>query len=578
MPRGGGRVEFAFLAGKNGVRRASTSNVLPICSRQGAALHAAEGSSRKLNRFNHAPCFRHPAAELSGNFRLLSTAFQRDDRGMKAIPVLCFGLFLLGSILTVSARDAALRYKFTAGQTNVFAVEITVRGETGSEVSTGNVFLVTREVTTNSATLVCRGNLRAEIKRTPSRGPGMFGGYYPSGMMQNQNVFPNDCEITLDFQGNEIRDGGDYVLAAPLGKLVQSLYAPLPAKSGGDEFTDATSVLDDPLWLGPADNFMNVSLNGQPMRMRSYMGGYPQPGLATLLVRRQVTSRAVSATESLAWHRQSRFESLLKTGNDPRFSATSESDLTFDKNLGMFTRIETQADVNSQTETSSRKARAIFKARLLTDAELAVALAPPPPPALPRKLTAADLEKIQTDLQSSDLEVRRSAIRQLNGVEVPTPSAELIEAVAAVALDSDSFTRMTAATFLGTYATTNQVPVLLKLLKDSDWSSRQPPVKALGRLKDERAIQPLADLVARGGNMYGQDASAALINIGAPAEKAALGLLNERNADTQRQACTILQSIGTSASLEPLQKLIGDSDQQVNQAAMEAIRAIKQRQ
>jgi hypothetical protein len=433
-------------------------------------------------------------------------------------------------------------------------------------------------VTTNSATLVCRGNLRGELKRTPPRGPGMFGGYYPGGMMQNQNIFPNDCEITLDFQGNEIRDGGDYVLAAPLGKLVQSLFPALPAKSGGEEFSDVTSVLDDPLWLGPADNYMNVSLNGQPMRMRSYMGGYPQPGVATLLVRRQVTSRPVPAADKLAWHRQSKFESLLKTGKEPRFTATSESDLTFDRNLGLFTRIETQADVNSQTETTSRKAGVSFKARLLTDAELAVALAPPPPPALPRKLTDADLEKIQSDLQSSDLEVRRAAIRQLNGVDVPAPSAELIEAVATVALDSDSFTRMTAVNFLGTYATTNQVPVLLKLLRDSDWSSQQPAVKALGRLKDERAIQPLADLVARGGNMYGQDASAALINIGAPAEKAVLGLLNERNADTLRQACTILQQIGTGASLEALQKLIGDSDQQVNQAAMEAIRAIKQRQ
>ena len=69
-----------------------------------------------------------------------------------------------------------------------------------------------------------------------------------------------------------------------------------------------------------------------------------------------------------------------------------------------------------------------------------------------------------------------------------------------------------------------------------------------------------------------------MINFGAAAEKAVLGLLNERSAETQRQACNILQQIGTSESLEPLQKLIGDSDQQVNQAAVDAVRAIKQRQ
>jgi HEAT repeat protein len=78
--------------------------------------------------------------------------------------------------------------------------------------------------------------------------------------------------------------------------------------------------------------------------------------------------------------------------------------------------------------------------------------------------------------------------------------------------------------------------------------------------------------------MYGQDASSALINFGASAEKAVIALLNERSADTQRQACNILQQIGTGESLDALQKLVGDSDQSVSQAAVEAIRAIKQRQ
>jgi hypothetical protein len=269
-------------------------------------------------------------------------------------------------------------------------------------------------------------------------------------------------------------------------------------------------------------------------------------------------------------------ESLLKTRDEPRLAATSESVLTFNRTAGVFESIETQGDVASQTETAARKAKVSFKCRLLTGAELAAVLAPPPP-AAPRKLAGADLEKFIGDLRSPDLETRRTALRQFNGAEVDAPSDEVIDLVAAMALDSDQFVRMTAANFLGSYGTTNQVPVLLKLVKDSDWSSRQPAVKALGKLKDERAIQPLADLVARGGSMYGQDAGSALINIGAPVEKAVIALLNERNTDTLRQACNILQQIGTSESLEPLQKLVGDSDQQVSQAAVDAVRAIKQR-
>ena len=499
---------------------------------------------------------------------------------MKTSAALCIAALLLVSGLAVPARDAALRYRFFADATNVFAVDISVRSESGSENTSGNVILATREVTTNSAKFSCRANLKTQMKRTPPRGPQFFSGngYYPGGMMPGGNIFPNDCEIELNGRGIELRDGGDYVLAIPLGKLVQSLFEPLPAKSGNEETTDTVTVLEDPFWLGPADNFLNARMNGQPFGMR-YNMGYPQQTPATLTLSRHVSIRAKNSTADMAeWHKQTKFESFTRNGNDPRLAATSESDFFFDKNDGLLSTIETQGDVSSQTETTSRKAKVIFKARRLTGDELATALAPAPPPAPPRKLSDADLEKLTADLKSSDLETRRAAVRQLNGAEVESPSAEFISLVAAVALDSELSIRYPAANFLSTHATTNEVPVLIKLLKDSDWSSRQYAAKALGRLKDPRAIQPLTDVIARSGNMNSQDANAALISIGAPAEKAVLDLLNERNADTQRQACAILQQIGTDASLDALQKLVGDSEQQTSQAAVEAIRAIKMRQ
>jgi HEAT repeats len=501
----------------------------------------------------------------------------REARGMKARLYLVLGLFCLGFALTMPAREAAPRYKFTVGETNAFAVEFTVRNESGSEVNTGKVFLVTKEVTTNSAKLVCRGTLKSEVKRTPPRGPGYFGGFFP-GMTQNMNVFPNDCEIELDAQGREIRDGGDYVLDAPLGKLVQSLFAPLPAKSSEDASVTVT-LLDDPFWLGPAESFLNVRMNGQPISMNYFYMNGQRNQLATLAANCQSATRQKNSTaDALEFHRQVKLESFTQTAGEPRLTASTETDLVFDRKTGRLATIDTQGEAVSQTDAASRHAKVTFKAHLLTGAELAAATAPPPPPPPPHKLAGAELDKLAADLKSSEAETRRAAIRQLNGVEVVSPSPELVDLVAGQALDSDSFVRMTAANFLGTYATSNQVPVLIKLVKDSDWSVRQPALKALGRLKDERAIQPLVDLLARNGNSYGQDTTSALINFGPAAEKAVLGLLNERSADTLRQACNVLQQIGTGDSLEPLQKLVGDSDQQVSQAAVDAVRAIKQRQ
>jgi len=496
---------------------------------------------------------------------------------MKSLRFAFFGLSLFTLCLNATARDTAPRYKFTAGQTNVYAVEISVRSENGSDSATGNVFVVTRSAGTNSAIIACRAMLKTENKRTPPRGP-YFGSYYGGNFMPIQNVFANDCEIELDLQGNELRDPGDYVLAVPLGKLAQSLFEPFPAKSLDGENSDTVMVLDDPFWLGPAANFLNIRQNGQPISMNYYYNGQ-RSSLAALAVSRSIVSRAKkSLGDALEWHQQTQLESMVKTSGEPRLKAACEADFTFDRSVGLLTSIEKQGDVTSQTETSSRHAKVSFKAHLLSGDELAAALAPPPPPALPRKLAGAELEKFTADLKSADIETRRGAMRQLNGAEIESPSAELIDLVAGLALDSDSFVKMTAANFVGPRATANQVPVLLKMLKDADWSARQNAAKALGRLKDERAIQPLADLVARGSNMGSQDASSALINIGAPAEKAVIALLSERNAETQRQACSILQQIGTDASIDPLQKLVGDSEQQTSQAAVDAIRAIKQRQ
>jgi hypothetical protein len=375
-----------------------------------------------------------------------------------------------------------------------------------------------------------------------------------------------------------LRDMGDQVLTAPLGKLIQSIYEPLPAGTAKKEADDIVTVLDDPLWLGPAESFLNTRQNGQPWSMRYGMGFNQRNSPAALFLSRQTSWQTKTATPpTVEWHKQVKLVSFIRTGNEPRLEAHSESDFAYDRTTGLPDRAETDGEITTQTETTSRRAHVHFEYHRLTGAELTAALLPPPPPT-PRVLAGADLNKIIDDLKSPDEYTRQNAIRQLNGAQIDSPSDELINLITGMALDTDSFVRMTSANFLGTHGTTNQVPVLLKLLKDTDWSSRQAATKALERLKDERAIIPLTDAIAQGGSAYGQDASAALINIGQPAETAVLALLNERNIDTRRQACTILQNIGTNASLAALQSQVGESDQSLSQAAMEAIHQIKMRQ
>lgn len=496
---------------------------------------------------------------------------------MKAswIPFVWFGVVLSYCGLTAVAKDSVWQYRFTAGETNGYAVEISVQSEMGTEVTTGRVFVVTEEVSSHSARVSCRLELRQELRRQPGWGPG--GGFPMAsyGWMGN-NFYPNGCEIDLSFQGQELRDTGDRVLAAPLGKLIQSIFEPLPEKLEARETATECAILDAPLWLGPAENFQNSRMNGMP-------GYYPGsngrnlPGLL-YLTRKCAVKNFKSGGEDgrgTTWHKHCDFASQLHLGQVPEFVATTESDFTFDPAAGMLARADTEGEVVSQTEATSRKAKVNLHLRRLAGAELAAVLAPPVPPP-PKVVTGADLDKLVQDLQSPDLDRRREAARSLNGVKVVNPSGAMVEAVAAIALDSDMTVQMTAAGFLADYGTTNQMPLFLKLLRNSNWGIRQNVVKALQRLKDPAAIPPLVDLMASNPNMN-QDLNTALIQFGSVAESAVLALLVERNTDARRQACGILQEIGTTNSLPKLQELTGDPDQSLTQAATEAIRAIKMR-
>jgi len=484
------------------------------------------------------------------------------------------GLLLAVSCLNVSASSGTLLYDFQSGETNVYAVDFWVQGESGLETNSGDIILSVTKADTNAATLTCRGNLKTGTRRPPGSGFMMM----PT-MYQTRGAFPNNAEIRLDRQGNELSNGGDYPLAAPLGKLVQSLFEPLPILGSSAKVSDTAVILDEPYWLGPAEVFPNNMMGGQ--LYGAHIMNYPQPVLAYLAVDRQsVLQTEDEGPDLVKIHKTLKLQSLLLTGLHPRFTASSKSELVFDRRLGRLTTISTLAEAVAETETSLHHVKITFQARLLTGAELTAFLAPPAPPAPPRTLSPAELDKLAEDLRSPDIETHRSAMRNLGGENIDSPSDELIGLVAERAVDSDSFVRSSAVNFLEKHATTNQVPVLVRLLPVADWSARPPIARTLGRLKDPRSIVPLTEVIARGDQFVNnqQDISNALISIGTPAESAVLDLLQDRYIGSRHQAADILKEIGTARSLPALEKLATDPDQTLSQAAQNAIQGIKLRQ
>lgn len=474
-----------------------------------------------------------------------------------------------------AAQASPLAYRWTAGETNVYAVRFSVTDENGTETSLGNIFLETKSVDPNQVTLGCRGELTWKREQPMTPGRPIFGGWTSSSGM----IFPDKCELDLDLRGQEIRNSGDYPLPAPLGKLVQSLFPRLPEHGRSLELSEGVNISGDPTWLGPGEVFVNPMMGGQIFGYRHF--GYPTPRIDWLRVQEDSVCRMQEKTAGhVKLTQTAKFTSLSQTDGTPYFLGTNFTELDFDMAAGCMTSVESRGDACSRTPKTLRHAQVAFSAHRIVGEELAKLLAPPPTPPPPRELSESELAALVVQLKSADPETRRNAIRSLSGVRLANPSPEAIHLIAAESADSDSGVRGVIIGLLAQYATTNEVPDLIHLAHSSDYFCRQTAIQTLGKLRDPRAIPTLVEVIARGGtfNNATQDAAHALTNYGTTAEPAVRQLLiTTSNADTLRELADVLKDIGTADSLAPLQKLVGDPDQSLNQSVENAIQAIKER-
>ncbi len=128
--------------------------------------------------------------------------------------------------------------------------------------------------------------------------------------------------------------------------------------------------------------------------------------------------------------------------------------------------------------------------------------------------------------------------------------------------------RESVAEALGECGGTAAGDVLLEALSDQDAVVVQNAVRGLGRLKDKRAVDPLIDLLSRGGSV-GQAAFEALADIGDPRAEAPLErALRNEDMSTQAQAAYALARVSRAkrgVALENLERI--KSNERVEAAA-----------
>ncbi|MCU0784754.1 MAG: HEAT repeat domain-containing protein [Verrucomicrobia bacterium] len=495
--------------------------------------------------------------------------------------------FVAFSVLSTGLRAETveplkLRYVFAPDTTNAYSLQIENRGESGKEIVAGNFLLTSRRIGSNLFSLSFRGQLRP--KPIPGQPPMMnfYRPGYPTPMSSYLSRFTGEpMELVVDDSGVVVRQAGDMTLPAPLGQLMLSLVEPFPADaaSGWDSEREV-NVLDDPLVQGPATIFLNSVPN--------YGGYYPGRAAQGVLSARQKTKFRVTAVtpESVTLQKTLALDSRMLTGNEPRISASGEGQIVFDRKVGVPKHVELQCKTLVVTDNVTRRSGITFRWELLDGTEREAVVNPPPPrPAESVKLSPDELAKLVEKIKSDDTEARLSAARQLTSSRIESPSAELISLMAGLAGDRDDTVRSAALTLLANHGAHDHVPLLVKALGTTDSGLRSTIIRGLGRLKDKRSAEALAELVATGpgeqlqyNSSRNTEAADALARIGPVAEPAVLALLKEKSNQTRWQACGILKQIGTKKSLPGLKELTLVPSKELGETAADACRAIQARE
>lgn len=481
-----------------------------------------------------------------------------------------------------AAETPLLRYRNAPQTTNVYQVEMEAKGDAGTDAFKGILFVINLP-STNTIRFQIRGTVNPVRDNSPE--PMRYYGYgYGYGSRPRWNIpvsLGDGVEVELDERGQVLRLVGDVPLPLPLGSILPNLVETLaPAAAASWEITEDLSVVDEPQNLGP--------FWGNPYsigRTYNYVYGSSSPPPAVLPVSRRsrYTVKETDNGEAVV-HKEVQIQSRLRGESGLRITVEGDGEFTFDAGHGVIKKSDIQWQATITTEALSRRVKGAWHSQLLTGEALQKALQPPPPPAPPApggvvplsKFSADDMQQILTDLRSKDMPTRLNAVRRLRTGQVEFVSPEFLSALAGSALEGDAGMQGVTAELLGKFGTKTEVPTLIKFIRSPDNSARQSAINGLGRIKDKRSVEALADLIATGEDVSNQ-AITALGNIGPAAEDAVLLLLREKHIGTRRLACGILKQIGTQKSLPALKDLAVHSDRPLSEAAADAVRTIQLR-
>ncbi|MEM2145755.1 MAG: HEAT repeat domain-containing protein, partial [Candidatus Jordarchaeaceae archaeon] len=160
-----------------------------------------------------------------------------------------------------------------------------------------------------------------------------------------------------------------------------------------------------------------------------------------------------------------------------------------------------------------------------------------------------DIRKLMESLKNKLWDIRQAAANAL--IKIGEPAVEpLIRA-----LRDDDHTRITLIWVLGQIGDKRATEPLIETLKDDDWHIREAAAIALGNIKDERAVQPLIQTLKDEDDNVWVEAVTALEEIGEPAVEPLIQALKDQNKNLRWGAARALGKIRDRRAVQPLKNV-----------------------
>jgi len=479
-----------------------------------------------------------------------------------------FGAPLLCWLATTPCAAASpdLTYQFKAGSNYVYAVRIEATEPKYVATSTGNLTYSIKAANQDGITLTARGSVSTQRRakegvsmRPPSFGDGVLriGGFrFPDlGPMGGPFATPNEMQI--DAKGRVLRETGEAQLPQAFGALSRLVIEQLPSagRPSHDLATDCVLLTEEKQFVTP------ISYRLKEVRLPA----------------REKTSHTVGkAVGDLVPVKKSyELKTLATVGGQPKFEIKGEGTNTFDMKAGLFRELVFTGSITENSDNVTVRVPITLSVKLLTGEALVAALKPPAPLPKPetKPVSAGERASLIADLKSENKSRRSVALHRIATVPPDGSQSEVESLLLGFLKHEDQFTRQNAAKGLAVWGGKNSVEPLIQQLGDSAFPARWAAIEALGHLKDARAAEPLAKLVADRKDAH--QASNALKALGAAAEDAVLKLLEQGKAEQRRDACQILKVIGTKKSAAALEKAASDSDALVAMFAKDALKTAR---